>query len=179
VFSQVGNKVNSVRQGIQSFESKAFSKLGEKTGLSSPKGKISKLEKYSEKIGIDDTFDSFDDYWNKRSYQAQLEQRVEELGLKQHFSGDRKVVYAGEQTGKLGGVHPNNPSTIKIYKEGLFSTDREFIETIMEEVHHSRTMTNIPHTRLESYNTIWKTYMEDRAKTWAKKYANRKLGETN
>jgi RHS repeat-associated protein len=177
--SKVSNKFGAVRQGIRNFESKALGRISEKAGFKSFKGKLSNLEKYSEKIGVDDAFDSFDDYWNRKNYQTQLESRIEELGMKQHFSGDRKVVYAGDQTGKLGGVHPLEPNTIKIYKEGLFSADREFVETIMEEVHHSRTMVKVPETRLHSYNQTWIEKMEPRAKTFAKEYAERKFGKEN
>ena len=133
------------------------------------------LEKFSESNRV---YDSYEAYLAVHSAEAKIRSRISQFGLDKHL-GDIEVQYAGARVGKLGGVDPLNPKVIKIYQEGLDTTDREFIELMVEEIHHSKTMGLFPATRERAFNQTWNSVVEPRAKSYAKDYANRLLGKEN
>jgi RHS repeat-associated protein len=128
---------------------------------------------WSEKFSLTgDEFDSFASYWAQRNPQAQIDAFIEKYDLSKHLKG-KNVVYAGERSGVSGGVHPLDPNTIKIYQEGIAFGDRYFVETLIEEIHHSKLMGIAPHTRLAQLNKLWEEIVEPRAKAYAARYADR------
>ena len=131
-------------------------------------------EKFSEIDKASDEFEDFGSYWLRHNPQARIDQTIREYGLEKHLSG-REVIYAGEKTGVAGGVHPLDPMTIKIYKEGISAGDRQLIETLIEEVHHSRLMRLYPQTKTPDFNETWNRVVEPRAKEYAREYADRLL----
>lgn len=121
------------------------------------------------------TFGSFDDYWRASNPQAKIESLMQQYGLSKHLAG-KTVTYAGEKLAVSGGVHPLSPSIIKIYDEGLSLGDRHFVETLIEEAHHSKLLKLFPESGLPKNNSWWNSVVEGRAKDYAKEYADRIFG---
>ncbi len=129
----------------------------------------------SEKFGLTDTFDSFDDYWIKKNPQAVIDDKIGQFGINVHLKG-KQVVYGGKEC-VSGGVHPLDHNVIKIYKEGLNQGDRHFIETVLEEIHHSKLMGIRPYMRKSTFSTTWNDVVEPWAKDFAKRNTSKFLNK--
>lgn len=107
--------------------------------------------------------------------QSQIDGVISRYGLGKHLGGKR-VVYAGEgnpYTLPSGGVDPSDPNTIKIYSQGLANGDRGLVETMIEEIHHSKTLARNPSLGTRANNVFWNNVVEPRARKYAAKYARR------
>ena len=102
--------------------------------------------------------------------QARIDHLIGKYRLKKT---GRSVIYGGNNGITSGGVRVNDPFTIRIYDAGLFGTDREFVETFFEEMHHSKLLSSTPIYGNAEFNGWWDKYAEPRAKRYAKGRADR------
>ena len=122
-----------------------------------------------EKFSINEEYASYEDYLVATDPQARISSLIGKYNLAKSVGG-RKVIYGGAKLGVAGGVRTKEPLTIRIYDEGLRSTDRVFVETLFEELHHSRLMSLFPESGRSSQ---WMSVVEPRAKAYAKSRADR------
>ncbi len=139
------------------------------------RGRLSMPRIYTEKFSVTGGYGSFEDYWLARNPQARIEALIDQYSLRKHLGGI-EVIHGGSKVGVSGGVDPMNFKTIKIYDEGLSMGDRYFVETMIEEIHHSKLMGLYPETRRPSFNHQWDNIVEPRAKSYAKSYADEIFG---
>lgn len=89
-----------------------------------------------------------------------------------HLTNGRQVKYAGARLGKLGGVDPLEPNVIKIYEEGALN-EEECLETLLEEIHHSKLLGRRPELGTPPFNELWREKVEPKTKNLAKRNAQR------
>ncbi len=130
-------------------------------------GTISTEEKFSNT-----EYSSYDEYLAANSPDAKINNLIDKYGLRKHLAG-KQVIYGGPKTAVSGGVQPDDPNVIRIYDEGLSFDDRHFVETLIEEIHHSKLMNLYPETRSADFNETWRTVVEPRARAYAKEYGKR------
>jgi RHS repeat-associated protein len=144
---------------------------GSASSLARFPGRISDpVERFSE---TGNEFASFEAWAVRRDNpQAYINEVIERWGLNRHLAG-KEVIYAGEKIGVSGGVQSTSPNTIRIYKEGAERSERYLVETLIEEIHHSKLLGIRPELGNREYNQLWQKIVEPRAKGFAEIYADR------